>query len=121
MDDSTEDNRVYLNDCDSSQRTQTFTYDGMLIRTASNMCLQASYTAPTEEAEWIRVLECDSTNPLQIFTWDYSNGGEISVTEYPAYCLTFRGVNDNINSDFIRLTECRMSDYGVDLGWKGLV
>jgi hypothetical protein len=121
MEDSTTNNQVYLNDCDTNKLTQKFTYDGTHIRTGSdeNMCLQASYTAPAEKGEWIRVMACNSTNSLQKFTWNVT-GGEISVTDYPSICLTFHdGVNYNPNSDFIRLTECSMTDYGINLGWKG--
>jgi hypothetical protein len=122
MEDNTENNRVTLSYCDATKLEQKFKYDGKLIRTGSNesMCLQASYNPPAMSGEWVRVLPCNSTNPVQKFTWNVSSNGEISLTDYPTICLTFREGLIYSKKDYvsyIKLASC-VNDWGFTLGWK---
>jgi hypothetical protein len=105
--------KIFLRTCDSTKLAQKFTYDGAFMRTGSNedKCLQAGYNGDPAEGEFVRVVDCDSNNLLQKFTWDFANSGFIMLTDKPDFCMSFRGVNDNVGADPILMKECEMNDF----------
>jgi hypothetical protein len=105
--------KIFLRTCDSTKLEQKFKYDGALMHTGSNedKCLQAGYNGDPAEGEFVRVVDCDSNNSLQKFTWDFANSGFISLTDKPDFCMSFRGVNDNVGADPILIKECELNDF----------
>jgi hypothetical protein len=103
--------KVFLRVCDSTKLDQKFKYDGV-FRTGRNedKCLQAGYDGDPAEGEFVRVADCDLNNSLQKFTWDFVSGF-ISLTDNPAFCMSFRGINANVGADPVVMKRCEMTDY----------
>jgi hypothetical protein len=80
--------------------------------------LQAGYDGDPAEGEFVRVADCDLNNPLQQFTW--SDNGFISLTDNPTFCMSFRGMNDNVGADPILMKKCELTDFlgTEDFKWK---
>jgi hypothetical protein len=104
--------KIFLKKCDPTKPEQKFKYDGALFRTGNNedKCLQAGYDGEPAEGEFVRIDSCDSTNSLQKFTWDFGNGF-IRLTDFPGFCLSFRGINDNVGLDPILVKKCELTDF----------
>jgi hypothetical protein len=85
-------------------------------RRNSNQCMQASHggikNGKLKVGSWLRVYPCDPMNPLQHFV--RVMGDEIQV-KGTNLCVSYRGVNPNVNDDQIQLKKC--SDIGED-GWS---
>lgn len=52
----------------------------------------------------MRIFECDPSNDLQQFDWD--EGDEISLSEFPELCVVFLGDDADLDEDPIFLKEC---------------
>jgi hypothetical protein len=81
-----------------------------------NKCMQATHGGKNvnqlKVGSWLRVYPCDPSNSLQHFV--RVMGDEIQV-KGSKLCVSYRGVNPNVNNDQILLKKC--SEIGED-GWS---
>lgn len=89
--------QLELTDCADVNTRWRIDSDG-LIHTAidDNFCWQASYEAPPDAAQFIRLFACDSTNTLQQFTFDNTN---IKSNANVNVCVTWRGLEADLGGD----------------------
>lgn len=114
---NTNQNRVYLEDCDSDIGGWTIEKpeedEGPFMfksRSDPTKCLQAGYGQRIQDGTKLRLLDCNPSNPFQRFLWDgYASGdgtGPIKAAFRGNFCVAFRGVNANVGSDPIIIKHC---------------
>ena len=115
---------THLGSCASNKVSQELQYDSFvgLFKTSvgSNKCLQAGSGDVPIDGRMVRIYGCNEDHPLQQFDWPGNVGGPIKLSEYPAYCLVFRGVNADIGTDPIILKKCEDIDAARGDGWEAI-
>ena len=87
-------------DCNSIDDPGILMYQTRLDPTK---CMQASHNGKIKVGTWMRVKPCNPTNQLQHFV--RVMGDEIQLKD-TNLCVSFRGVNPNVNEDHILLQDC---------------
>jgi len=118
--DGQNDDSIKLGTCSSTKPSQEFTYNGTYIHPGGDTtkCLQAGRLDTPQNGKYMRVYDCDDSNILQRFSWDFRNSGRIQLTgEWSAFCVVFRGVEENLDVDPIILQRCEaLSERSLE--WK---
>jgi len=107
--DGNNDDAIKLGTCSSTKPSQEFTYDGTFIHPGgdTSKCLQAGRLDTPANGMYMRLYDCDESNILQQFEWDFRNAGPIQLTgRWSAFCVVFRGVEENLDVDPIILQRC---------------
>jgi transforming growth factor-beta-induced protein len=117
--DISNDDSLLLGTCSDTSSKQEFTYDGTYLHPGgdSKKCLQAGRMNAPSDGKYLRVFECDSDHPLQKFSWNVNNGGPLTLTEYPEFCVVFRGNVANVDADPIIIKKCQDIPF-MRRGWK---
>lgn len=111
------DQKLKLGECDLPGQEWRLDTD-YLYHTKLNdgMCMQAGRGGTPIQGTKLRLFPCDKNNNLQRFEGPISENyvGGIRLKDFPKLCVSWRGVNTNINQDPIIVKNCE----NVDGGWS---
>lgn len=113
-----DDGDLLLATCDGSNPMQQLKFVGNMIQLAadSSKCLQAGRNSIPVSGKYIRVYGCDSSEPLQKFSWDAPDGA-LTLEQFPDLAVVFRGTTADVNSDPIILGDLNDREVLNRAGW----